>query len=113
MQTSRADPQTGRSFDAAAIDLSVFCASNFPLAFRLLVVTRHRRGGRMSGDRDGTPTSGTAELLAGDTRSSKTCGLRRRFQSSFSSGYDIGQGLVRHSAIKAVGSPVRGPAAGR
>ena len=87
--------------------VAVFCASNFPLAYSVA------GGDTASALAAGCPAivnghtahPGTAELVG--TAVSKAvcdCGMPEgTFNLLFSSGYEIGQALVKHPAIKAVG----------
>ena len=87
--------------------VAVFCASNFPLAFSVA------GGDTASALAAGCPVivmahpahPGTAELAGSAIREAvKSCGLPEGvFSLLFSKGYDIGQALVRHPRIKAVG----------
>ena len=87
--------------------VAVFCASNFPLAYSVA------GGDTASALAAGCPVivnahiahPGTAELVGiAVADAAKTCGIPEGvFSLLFSSGYDIGQALVRHPAIKAVG----------
>jgi len=87
--------------------VAVFCASNFPLAFSVA------GGDTASAFAAGCPVivmahpahPGTAELAGLAIQDAvRSCGLPEGvFSLIFSSGYDIGQALVRHPAIKAVG----------
>jgi alpha-ketoglutaric semialdehyde dehydrogenase len=87
--------------------VAVFCASNFPLAYSVA------GGDTASAFAAGCPVivvghtahAGTAELVGiAVSNAVKECGLPEgTFSLLFSSGYDIGQSLVKHSAIKAVG----------
>jgi 2,5-dioxopentanoate dehydrogenase len=87
--------------------VTVFCASNFPLAYSVgggdtssalaagcpVIVNAH------------TAHPGTAELVGvAIATAARECSMPEGvFSLLFSSGYDIGQALVRHSAIKSVG----------
>ncbi|NOT48447.1 MAG: aldehyde dehydrogenase family protein, partial [Acidobacteria bacterium] len=87
--------------------VAVFCASNFPLAYSVA------GGDTASALAAGCPVivmghtahPGTAELVGvAVMQAAKDCGMPEGvFSLLFSSGYEIGQELVRHSAIKAVG----------
>jgi len=87
--------------------VAVFCASNFPLAYSVA------GGDTASALAAGCPVvvnahiahPGTAELVGtAVAKAAKECGMPDGvFSLLFSSGYAIGQALVRHSAIKAVG----------
>ncbi|MCB1024751.1 MAG: aldehyde dehydrogenase (NADP(+)) [Acidobacteria bacterium] len=87
--------------------VAVFCASNFPLAYSVA------GGDTASALAAGCPVivnahfahPGTAELVGSAiTEAVKTCGLPEGvFSLVFSVGYDIGQSLVKHDHIKAVG----------
>jgi len=86
---------------------AVFCASNFPLAYSVA------GGDTASAFAAGCPVivvghtahAGTAELVGiAVANAVKECGLPEgTFSLLFSSGYEIGQSLVKHPAIKAVG----------
>lgn len=87
--------------------VAVFCASNFPLAYSVA------GGDTASALAAGCPVivmghtahPGTAELV-GTTlaNAAKECGMPEgAFSLLFSSGYEIGQTLVKHPAVKAVG----------
>jgi NADP-dependent aldehyde dehydrogenase len=86
---------------------AVFCASNFPLAYSVA------GGDTASAFAAGCPVivnghtahPGTAELVGmAVSEAVKECGLPEgTFSLLFSSGYEIGQSLVKHPAIKAVG----------
>jgi NADP-dependent aldehyde dehydrogenase len=87
--------------------VAVFCASNFPLAFSVA------GGDTTSALAAGCPVvvnahsahPGTAELVgAAISEAVKTCNLPEGvFSLLFSVDYEIGQALVKHSDIKAVG----------
>ena len=87
--------------------VAVFCASNFPLAYSVA------GGDTASALAAGCPVivnahsahPGTAELVGSAIASSvKQCGLPEGvFSLLFSDGYEIGQALVRHPSVKAVG----------
>ncbi len=87
--------------------VAVFCASNFPLAYSVA------GGDTASALAAGCPVivnahiahPGTAELVGiAIANAAIECGLPEGvFSLLFSSGYEIGQALVRHQAIKAVG----------
>jgi 2,5-dioxopentanoate dehydrogenase len=87
--------------------VAVFCASNFPLAYSVA------GGDTASALAAGCPVivnahtahPGTAELVgAAIARASKDHGMPEGvFSLLFSDGYEIGQALVKHPAIKAVG----------
>jgi NADP-dependent aldehyde dehydrogenase len=87
--------------------VAVFCASNFPLAFSVA------GGDTASALAAGCPVvvnahsahPGTAELVgAAISEAVKTCNLPEGvFSLLFSADYEIGQALVKHSNIKAVG----------
>lgn len=87
--------------------VAVFCASNFPLAYSVA------GGDTASALAAGCPVivmghtahPGTAELIGvAVMNAAKDCGMPEgTFSLLFSSGYEIGQALVRHPAIKAVG----------
>ena len=87
--------------------VAVFCASNFPLAYSVA------GGDTASALAAGCPVivnahtahPGTAELVGVAVSSAvKECGMPEgTFSLLFSSGYEIGQALVKHSSIKAVG----------
>ncbi len=87
--------------------VAVFCASNFPLAYSVA------GGDTASALAAGCPVivnahtahPGTAELVGiALSNAVKECGMPEGiFSLLFSSGYDIGQALVKHPAIKAVG----------
>jgi|CXWL01.1.fsa_nt_gi NADP-dependent aldehyde dehydrogenase len=87
--------------------VAVFCASNFPLAYSVA------GGDTASALAAGCPVivightahPGTAELVGTAVASAaKECGMPEGvFSLLFSSGYEIGQALVKHPAIKAVG----------
>ena len=87
--------------------VAVFCASNFPLAYSVA------GGDTASAFAAGCPVivnahvahPGTAELVGiAVSESVKSCGMPEgTFSLLFSSGYEIGQALVKHPAIKAVG----------
>lgn len=87
--------------------VAVFCASNFPLAYSVA------GGDTASALAAGCPVivnahiahPGTAELVGtAIMNAARECDMPEGvFSLLFSSGYDIGQALVRHSAIKAVG----------
>lgn len=86
---------------------AVFCASNFPLAYSVA------GGDTASALAAGCPVvvightahPGTAELVGTAVSSAvRECGMPEGvFSLLFSSGYEIGQALVKHPAIKAVG----------
>ena len=86
---------------------AVFCASNFPLAYSVA------GGDTASALAAGCPVivnahtahPGTAELVGlAVSKAVKECEMPEGiFSLLFSSGYEIGQALVRHPAIKAVG----------
>lgn len=87
--------------------VAVFCASNFPLAYSVaggdtasalaagcsVIVNAH------------TAHPGTAELVGiALSNAAESCGMPKGvFSLLFSSGYEIGQALVRHPLIRAVG----------
>lgn len=87
--------------------VAVFCASNFPLAYSVA------GGDTASALAAGCPVvvnahiahPGTAELVGiAILEAAKTCGMPEGvFSLLFSAGYEIGQALVNHPAIKAVG----------
>jgi len=87
--------------------VAVFCASNFPLAYSVA------GGDTASALAAGCPVivnahiahPGTAELVGiAIANAAKECGMPEGvFSLLFSSGYEIGQALVKHPAIKAVG----------
>ncbi|HVF46315.1 MAG TPA: aldehyde dehydrogenase (NADP(+)) [Pyrinomonadaceae bacterium] len=87
--------------------VAVFCASNFPLAYSVA------GGDTASALAAGCPViviahtahPGTAELVGTAlVQAAKQCGMPEGvFSLLFSSGYEIGQALVRHPDIKAVG----------
>ena len=87
--------------------VAVFCASNFPLAYSVA------GGDSASAFAAGCPVivnghtahAGTAELVGvAVSNAVRACGLPEgTFSLLFSSGYEIGQALVQHPAIKAVG----------
>lgn len=87
--------------------VAVFCASNFPLAYSVA------GGDTASALAAGCPVivnahiahPGTAELVGlAVMKAAYDCGLPEGvFSLLFSGGYEIGQGLVRHPSIKAVG----------
>ena len=87
--------------------VAVFCASNFPLAYSVA------GGDTASAFAAGCPVivnahiahPGTAELVGtAIAKAVKDCGIPEgTFSLLFSDGYEIGQALVKHSAIKAVG----------
>lgn len=87
--------------------VAVFCASNFPLAYSVA------GGDTASALAAGCPVivnahvahPGTAELVGiAIANAAKECGMPEGvFSLLFSSGYEIGQALVKHSAIKSVG----------
>jgi NADP-dependent aldehyde dehydrogenase len=87
--------------------VAVFCASNFPLAYSVA------GGDTASAFAAGCPVivnghtahPGTAELVGiAVSAAVKECGLPEgTFSLLFSSGYEIGQALVKNAAIKAVG----------
>jgi NADP-dependent aldehyde dehydrogenase len=87
--------------------VTVFCASNFPLAYSVA------GGDTASALAAGCPVivnahtahPGTAELTAiAVSNAAKQCGMPEgTFSLLFSSGYEIGQALVKHPAIRAVG----------
>jgi 2,5-dioxopentanoate dehydrogenase len=87
--------------------VAVFCASNFPLAYSIA------GGDTASAFAAGCPViviahtahPGTAELVGTAVAEAvKTCGMPEgTFSLLFSAGFEIGQALVRHPAIKAVG----------
>ena len=87
--------------------VAVFCASNFPLAYSVA------GGDTASALAAGCPViviahtahPGTAELVGSAlVDAAKTTGMPEGvFSLLFSKGYEIGQGLVKHPAIKAVG----------
>jgi len=87
--------------------VAVFCASNFPLAYSVA------GGDTASALAAGCPVivnshtahPGTAELVGiALSNAVKECGMPEGiFSLLFSSGYEIGQALVKHPAIKAVG----------
>jgi NADP-dependent aldehyde dehydrogenase len=85
----------------------VFCASNFPLAYSVA------GGDTASALAAGCPVivnahiahPGTAELVGiAVANAARECGMPEGvFSLLFSSGYEIGQALVKHPAIKAIG----------
>lgn len=87
--------------------VAVFCASNFPLAYSVA------GGDSASAFAAGCPVivnghtahAGTAELVGTAVSNAvRECGLPEgTFSLLFSSGYEVGQALVKHCAIKAVG----------
>lgn len=87
--------------------VAVFCASNFPLAYSVA------GGDTASAFAAGCPVivnghtahPGTAELVGTAVSAAvKECGLPEgTFSLLFSSGYEVGQSLVKHPAVKAVG----------
>lgn len=87
--------------------VAVFCASNFPLAYSVA------GGDTASALAAGCPVvvightahPGTAELVGTALmKAAKDCDMPEgTFSLLFSSGYEIGQALVKHLAIKAVG----------
>lgn len=87
--------------------VAVFCASNFPLAYSVA------GGDTASALAAGCPVivnahiahPGTAELVGiAIANAAKECGMPEGvFSLLFSSGYEVGQALVRHPAVKAVG----------
>jgi 2,5-dioxopentanoate dehydrogenase len=87
--------------------VAVFCASNFPLAYSVA------GGDTASALAAGCPVivnahtahPGTAELVGtAVAKAAKECSMPEGvFSLLFSSGYEIGQALVKHPAIKAVG----------
>lgn len=87
--------------------VAVFCASNFPLAYSVA------GGDTASALAAGCPVivmghtahPGTAELVGlAVMKAAKDCGMPEgTFSLLFSSGYEIGQALVKHPAVKAVG----------
>ena len=87
--------------------VAVFCASNFPLAYSVA------GGDTASAFAAGCPVivnghtahAGTAELVGiAVSEAVRECGLPEgTFSLLFSAGYEIGQALVKHRAIKAVG----------
>jgi NADP-dependent aldehyde dehydrogenase len=87
--------------------VAVFCASNFPLAYSVA------GGDTASALAAGCPVivnahiahPGTAELVGSAVaKAVADCGMPEgTFSLLFSSGYEIGQALVRHPSIKAVG----------
>jgi len=87
--------------------VAVFCASNFPLAYSVA------GGDTASAFAAGCPVivnahiahPGTAELVGtAVSKAVKDCGMPEgTFSLLFSDGYEIGQALVKHPAIKAVG----------
>jgi alpha-ketoglutaric semialdehyde dehydrogenase len=87
--------------------VAVFCASNFPLAFSVA------GGDTASAFAAGCPVivmahpahPGTAELAGlSIQKAAELCDLPEGvFSLLFANGYDLGQALVRHPAIKAVG----------
>jgi NADP-dependent aldehyde dehydrogenase len=87
--------------------VAVFCASNFPLAYSVA------GGDTASALAAGCPVivnghtahAGTAELVGiAVSNAVRECGMSEgTFSLLFSSGYEIGQALVKHPAIKAVG----------
>jgi alpha-ketoglutaric semialdehyde dehydrogenase len=87
--------------------VAVFCASNFPLAYSVV------GGDTASAFAAGCPVivnghtahAGTAELVGiAVSNAVKECGMPEgTFSLLFSGGYEIGQALVKHPAIKAVG----------
>ncbi|MFZ1701699.1 MAG: aldehyde dehydrogenase (NADP(+)) [Pyrinomonadaceae bacterium] len=87
--------------------VAVFCASNFPLAYSVA------GGDTASALAAGCPVivnahvahPGTAELVGiAVANAARECSMPEgTFSLLFSSGYEIGQALVRHPAIKAVG----------
>ncbi|HJS51134.1 MAG TPA: aldehyde dehydrogenase (NADP(+)) [Pyrinomonadaceae bacterium] len=87
--------------------VAVFCASNFPLAYSVA------GGDTASALAAGCPVivnghtahPGTAEFVGmAVSNAVKECGMPEgTFSLLFSSGYEIGQALVKHPAIKAVG----------
>lgn len=87
--------------------VAVFCASNFPLAYSVA------GGDTASAFAAGCPVivnahvahPGTAELVGiAVANAARECGMHEGvFSLLFSSGYEIGQALVKHPAIKAVG----------
>ncbi len=87
--------------------VAVFCASNFPLAYSVA------GGDTASALAAGCPVivnahvahPGTAELVGtAVAKAVKDCGMPEgTFSLLFSAGYEIGQALVKHPTIKAVG----------
>ena len=87
--------------------VAVFCASNFPLAYSVA------GGDTASALAAGCPVivnghvahPGTAELVGiAVANAAESCGMPEgTFNLLFSSGYEVGQALVRHPAIKGVG----------
>lgn len=87
--------------------VAVFCAGNFPLAYSVA------GGDTASALAAGCPVivmghtahPGTAELVGlAVMKAAKDCGMPEgTFSLLFSSGYEIGQALVKHPAVKAVG----------
>lgn len=87
--------------------VAVFCASNFPLAYSVA------GGDTASALAAGCPVivnghtshPGTAEFVGtAVANAARECGMPEGvFSLLFSSGYDIGQALVKHPALKAVG----------
>lgn len=87
--------------------VAVFCASNFPLAYSVA------GGDTASALAAGCPVivnahiahPGTAELVGiAVAKAVKICGMPEgTFSLLFSDGYDLGQALVKHPVIKAVG----------
>lgn len=87
--------------------VAVFCASNFPLAYSVA------GGDTASAFAAGCPVivnahvahPGTAELVGtAVARAVRECGMPEgTFSLLFSDGYEIGQALVKHPAVKAVG----------
>jgi NADP-dependent aldehyde dehydrogenase len=87
--------------------VAVFCASNFPLAYSVA------GGDTASALAAGCPVivnahfahPGTAELVGTAVSNAvRECGLPEGvFSLIFSKGYEIGQALVRHTSVKAVG----------
>jgi NADP-dependent aldehyde dehydrogenase len=87
--------------------VAVFCASNFPLAYSVA------GGDTASALATGCPVivnahiahPGTAELVGtAVAKASKDCGMPEgTFSLLFSSGFEVGQTLVKHPAVKAVG----------
>ena len=97
--------------------VAVFCASNFPLAYSVA------GGDTASALAAGCPViviahiahPGTAELVGSALmEAAKSTGMPEGvFSLLFASGYEIGQALVKHAAIKAVGLRVRDAAVER
>lgn len=96
-----------RSMHRAIGPVAVFCASNFPLAFSVA------GGDSCSAWAAGCPVivkahsshPGTAELVGSAVQAAvAACGLPEGvFSLVFGGGRDVGQALVKHPAIKAVG----------